>query len=223
MSPGSLHLTASTGIAAVNIGGSTIHSFSGIGLGAGKHDNIIAKVMKSRASLERWRTAEALIIDEVSMLSADTFELLDEVARAARGVPDEPFGGVQLILCGDFFQLGPVRHAGPREFAFESDAWASAIRHHAVLKEVMRQKGDPGLAAVLEEVRWGALSPQAVSSLLACDRPLPTGDGILPTRCATILPQLCYSMQRYAAPSSAAFFWGILQRPSSSFLSWPCL
>jgi hypothetical protein len=76
---GSLHLTAPTGIAAINIGGSTIHAFSGIGLGKGPHDVIISKCRNSEKTVARWREAQCLIIDEISMVSSDMFELLCEV------------------------------------------------------------------------------------------------------------------------------------------------
>eukprot|EP00873_Tetraselmis_striata_P007290 jgi/Tetstr1/427554/TSEL_017680.t1 len=176
-----MHLTAPTGIAAVNIGGSTIHSFAGIGLGRGKPEVIISKVLQNSKTVRRWREAEVLILDEVSMVSADMFDLLDRVGKAARR-SDAPFGGVQLILCGDFFQLGPVQHRAGREFAFESDAWPTAVHHHVVLSRVMRQKGDTALIDVLNEVRWGALSAASLTALGSCHRPLPNNNGILPTR-----------------------------------------
>ena len=214
--PGTLHLTAPTGIAAINIGGSTIHSFAGIGLGVGPHDRIIAKCISAAKTVTRWREAQALIIDEVSMVSADMFELLSSVAKACRG-NSQPFGGLQLVgphsrlllvsfrlcfpaharlrplgvrncaqvLCGDFFQLGPVnpfRGIQGQVFAFETDAWAAAVEHVVCLRKVVRQQGDTALTSILEEIRWGGCSPETENVLAACARRLPSSNGVLATR-----------------------------------------
>lgn len=158
---GTLHVTASTGIAAIAVNGCTIHSFAGIGLGNGPHDRIVQKCTENPATRARWQQAECLIIDEVSMISADTFELLSSVAKACRA-NGSPFGGLQLITCGDFFQLGPVKpwRAGGKEFAFEADAWAATVQNHVCLHKVVRQQGDASFVRVLEEVRWGCCSTQ---------------------------------------------------------------
>ena len=104
---GFVAVTAPTGIAAVNVGGVTIHSFSGIGLGQGEMESIVARVKKNKRSCENWITSAVLVIDEVSMLSSDLFELLDAIAKNVRA-NTQPFGGMQLIVCGDFSQLPPV-------------------------------------------------------------------------------------------------------------------
>jgi ATP-dependent DNA helicase PIF1 len=103
---GTVAVTAPTGIAAVNIGGSTIHSFSGIGLGRGDPANILARVRKSQKASTNWKQASVLVLDEISMLSAELFDLLDFIGKSVRQ-SDRPFGGLQLILCGDFLQLPP--------------------------------------------------------------------------------------------------------------------
>jgi ATP-dependent DNA helicase PIF1 len=114
---GAVAVTAPTGVAAVNINGQTVHYYSGIGIGKGTHSSLLSKVRKSTAAMERWMLTKVLIIDEVSMLDKSLFETLDYLARSIRGSP-KPFGGIQLILVGDFMQLPPV---GPNaEFCFKS-------------------------------------------------------------------------------------------------------
>ena len=97
-------VTASTGIAATHMGGITIHSWAGIGLTRSATDKEIQKILGRRRIAERIRETETLIIDEVSMIDADRFDLIERVVRLARG-SQEPFGGMQIVLCGDFFQL----------------------------------------------------------------------------------------------------------------------
>lgn len=103
-----VYVTATTGLAAVQLNGSTIHSFAGIGFGQGRPEKLIQRVRKSSIASRRWRRCRVLIIDEVSMLDAATFESLDYVARRIRRQASLPFGGIQVILCGDFHQLAPV-------------------------------------------------------------------------------------------------------------------
>jgi hypothetical protein len=94
-----LYITASTGLAAVNIGGCTLHSFAGVGRANGTLDEIVAFVRRSRNSCNRWEQCRLLIIDEISMLDGDLFDKLEHVARVIRE-NDQPFGGIQLALCG---------------------------------------------------------------------------------------------------------------------------
>lgn len=99
--------TAPTGVAACNIHGLTIHSWAGIGLAREPLDQLVASVCRSRQARGRWNEVDILVIDEISMLSAEVFEKLSVIGQRARNDP-RPFGGIQLILCGDFFQLPPV-------------------------------------------------------------------------------------------------------------------
>jgi PIF1-like helicase len=105
----SIAITAATGVAATHIGGTTIHSFSGIGLGLGRAETLAEKTMKNSTSVARWRRTKVLIIDEISMIDSVLFEKIDHVARACRSTTHMPFGGVQLIIFGDFLQLPPVQ------------------------------------------------------------------------------------------------------------------
>ncbi|KAG5484967.1 hypothetical protein LSCM1_07045 [Leishmania martiniquensis] len=107
-------VTATTGLAAVQIHGMTINTFAGIGLGRGTPEQLFRKVQKNSKAAQRWRRCRVLLIDEVSMLEASLFETLDYIARRVRRCASLPFGGIQVILCGDFFQLPPIAsRAGP--------------------------------------------------------------------------------------------------------------
>ena len=109
--------SASTGAAACLIGGTTVHQFAGMGTGAGTLDQCISLASRQHKR-EQWRRCQSLIIDEVSMISGDFFDKLEAVARAVRR-SREPFGGIKLVLCGDFFQLPPVMSRGERQYCFQ--------------------------------------------------------------------------------------------------------
>ena len=147
--------------------------------------DVVEKVMKSDVAKQRWKLTEVLVVDEVSMLDAELLSVLDSVGRAARNEPDVPFGGLQLIVTGDFYQLPPVtRGGGKPPFAFTSDAWVSAEMKVVELKEVLRQK-DSYLVAALNEIRTGTVRRDGEASMLfrSLDRPLPVSSaGVLPTR-----------------------------------------
>jgi len=106
-SPGTVISTSLTGLASCNIDGVTIHSFAGIGLGLGSAEELATWVCQNRLALRRWRQVELLFIDEVSMLDASLFEKLEYIVRVTRN-STRVFGGIQLCLSGDFFQLPPV-------------------------------------------------------------------------------------------------------------------
>jgi len=173
-------VTATTGLAAAALGGGTIHAFAGVGLAKDPVKNIIGKVMGTSGTVKRWRDTQVLIIDEISMMDAALFSLLDEVGRTARKF-DKPFGGLQLILCGDFLQLPPVETSG---FAFEAKVWAEAGLRTAELTTAVRQQGDKAFLGILSEVRVGLCSEDSAKKLSACSsssKPVPK-DGIAPTR-----------------------------------------
>ena len=115
--PESTFATASTGAAACLIGGTTLHQFAGMGTGGGMVDQCIALASRPHKA-ERWKRCQCLIIDEVSMIEADFFDKLEAVARAVRR-RREAFGGIQLVLCGDFLQLPPVTKDGERRYCFQ--------------------------------------------------------------------------------------------------------
>lgn len=107
-------ITASTGIAATHIGGYTIHSWSGIGVRHHLTAHDLGHIAGNRRVVRRVRAAQVLIIDEVSMLAAQTLSMVETVCRKIRG-EETPFGGLQVVLVGDFFQLPPVVSREPHD------------------------------------------------------------------------------------------------------------
>ncbi|GME77336.1 unnamed protein product [Ambrosiozyma monospora] len=174
-------VTASTGLAATNIEGTTIFRFAGIGLGTDKISSLIGRVKKSRHAVKRWRETKVLIIDEVSMIDSEIFNKLNEVAKAVRA-SYRPFGGIQLVVTGDFFQLPPVSLGrGNAKFCFDSDAWKETLQQTVVLTKVFRQQGDNDLIEMLNALRIGKIDPEIKEKFMKLQRPLVYEDGILPT------------------------------------------
>lgn len=170
---GEVAVTASTGLAAVNIGGITLHSFAGIGLGKEDAESLVKKVRRNRKANQRWKTLRVLIIDEISMISGELFDKLDHIACELRR-NDRPFGGIQVICCGDFFQLPPVSKGEEQaSFCFESDAWARSMKLTITLQKVFRQKGDLEFIDMLNDMRLGKVTPEAEAKFRALERPLP--------------------------------------------------
>lgn len=152
-----LNLTSTTGISAINVGGMTIHSFAGIGFGTANISLLIRKIRSKPDIVKRWKDTDLLIIDEVSMLSCDVFDKLNEIAKVIRG-NDKPFGGLQLLLFGDFYQLTPIIDKKfsqtNKVFCFESDKWFDIINVHINLKKVFRQT-DTEYISMLSRLRRG--------------------------------------------------------------------
>jgi ATP-dependent DNA helicase PIF1 len=146
-------VTASTGLAACNIGGVTLHSFSGIGLGRESVPDLVRRIKKNIKAKTRWLRTKVLIVDEISMVDADLFDKLEGIARSIRS-NGQPFGGIQLIITGDFFQLPPVPDNGKvAKFAFEAATWSLCLEHTIGLTQVFRQK-DPGNGLSLCLLGW---------------------------------------------------------------------
>lgn len=166
-------ITASTGIAALNVGGSTLHRWSGMMLGPKRGDDLhefLRELMRDkrqsvRAGMDRIRNCRTLVLDEVSMLSGVTLEFFDLLCRTVRRDPN-PFGGIQIIATGDFLQLPPVRKdAGePYDWAFLTKAWQHAHFANIHLTKVHRQD-EPQFLAALSEFRQGRLSPDNAAVL----------------------------------------------------------
>ena len=136
-------VTASTGLAACNVGGVTLHSFAGIGLGKEAVPELVKKIKRNQKAKLRWMRTKVLIIDEISMVDGDLFDKLEAIARAIRN-NGRPFGGMQLVITGDFFQLPPVPDYGRvSKFSFDAATWNTSIEHTIGLTQVFRQK-DPG-------------------------------------------------------------------------------
>lgn len=167
----STFVTASTGIAALNLNGTTLHRFAGCGIVSPTDDKsiILAKVLKSRRSMRNWLSCRVLVIDEISMIESFFFELVDYIARHARRRPEEPFGGVQLVLAGDFLQLPPVTkqrdcmagsaYSHEKIFSFLCGAWMRANPKVCLLSLPFRQR-KAHFYHMLNEVRMAEISPE---------------------------------------------------------------
>ncbi|KKA19930.1 DNA repair and recombination protein pif1, mitochondrial [Rasamsonia emersonii CBS 393.64] len=176
--PDRVAVTASTGLAACNIEGVTLHSFAGIGLGKESAQELVKKIRKNQKARNRWLRTKILIIDEVSMVDGDLFDKLEEIARRIRN-NGRPFGGIQLVVTGDFFQLPPVPESGNREakFAFSAATWNTCIEHTVLLTHVFRQK-DPEFAEMLNEMRLGKISQRTIDAFKKLSRPLDFHDSL---------------------------------------------
>lgn len=147
-------VTASTGIAATHLQGTTIHSWSGMGV----RDNLTQKDLEKLLTTDRikrnYKKTKVLIIDEISMLHKNQLDIVDTIARYILN-PEHAFGGMQIVLCGDFFQLPPVSSMkNGIQFAFEALAWKNGNFHVCYLHEQHRQGNDP-LLTVLNDIRNG--------------------------------------------------------------------
>ncbi|KJZ72873.1 hypothetical protein HIM_07817 [Hirsutella minnesotensis 3608] len=178
--PEKVAVTASTGLAACNIGGMTLHSFAGIGLGKEDAHTLVKKVRRNPKAKKRWINTKYLIIDEVSMVDGDLFDKLSHIGRVIRN-NGRPWGGIQLIITGDFFQLPPVpdhdKKTEGTKFAFDAATWSTSIDHTIGLTQVFRQR-DPEFARMLNEMRLGKISQSTVDAFKALARPLNFADGV---------------------------------------------
>lgn len=165
-----VYVTASTGVSACAIGGTTLHSFAGVGLAEEPAQILVKKLMDGktphlRKAAKRWRGVGLLVIDECSMLEPSFFEKLDAIARVLRS-DSSPFGGIQVLLTGDFFQLPPVVRDRPCLSSFSplpvmifgTAAWKSIVGDRIyVLKEAHRQR-DERFLELLDNLRNGTLT-----------------------------------------------------------------
>ena len=151
MDPG---ITAMTGAAAVLIGGTTLHSYLGIGLGKDSEDDLVKKINGREKLKRKWRDTNVLVVDEVSMLPADLFDKLNRIAKRVRK-RSEPFGGMQLVFGGDFLQLPCIKG----DFCFESKAWKECRFEIFHLTKIMRQ-ADKQFQACLNRARFGEMTDE---------------------------------------------------------------
>jgi len=160
-------ITASTGIAATHIGGMTIHSWSGIGIKSKLDKRDLKKIASTKYVVKRVLRSRVLIIDEVSMLNPETLSMVDAICREIKQ-NSKPFGGMQVVLVGDFFQLPPIMKKIEEEdsqvaliaepearFAYGSPAWARANPVVCYLTEQFRQD-DVDFLSVLSSIRRNA-------------------------------------------------------------------
>ncbi|KAM9183174.1 ATP-dependent DNA helicase PIF1 [Dugong dugon] len=175
--------TASTGVAACHIGGTTLHAFAGIGSGRAPLAQCVALAQRPGVR-QGWLSCQRLVIDEISMVEADLFDKLEAVARAVRQ-QDKPFGGIQLIICGDFLQLPPVtKGSQPPQFCFQAKSWKRCIPVTLELTEVWRQ-ADQAFISLLQAVRLGRCSDEVTRQLRSTATHKVGRDGIVATRLCT--------------------------------------
>jgi len=166
-----IHVTALTGCAAVllNCKAKTLHSWAGIGLGNGTIEQLVNKIKKNKFAKALWRGTDILVVDEVSMLSLKLFNTLNEIGKAVRG-NFKPFGGIQMIFSGDFFQLPPVGdkdEPDTQRFCFESDDWNSVFHRDCQIQlvKIFRQT-DEIYSTILNQIREGKIKRKANDLLL---------------------------------------------------------
>jgi len=169
-------VTASTGIAAINIGGCTLHSFLGLGLATENINILREKIKKLKRVRNRWINTKVLIIDEISMIDSIFFDKVEAIAKFAR-YSKEPFGGIQVIATGDFYQLPPVSN---NKFCFESKSWRLVFNEMIELTDIYRQK-DYKFKKILNEIRYGEISQETEMEIRNLERNIICPPGITPT------------------------------------------
>ena len=172
---------ASTGTAAILLGGRTFHSFFGLGIMEGGPDQVVDRAMRHRGIVQRLRKTGTVLLDEISMIGAPEFITAEKIARKARS-SSAPWGGLRLIVIGDFTQLPPVvrqnRDADlfqdvepPKPWCFLTDTWRNSEFNPVYLKTVVRSH-DAEWNEILNELRWGQLSAHAKEVLKERTRPV---------------------------------------------------
>lgn len=162
----SVGVTASTGIAATHLNGITLHSWTGMGILNDLTKNDIERILKKKYLNKRLKKTRVLIIDEISMLSASQLDVADRIIRAFRE-SEQPFGGMQVVLCGDFFQLPPISknvYSEGSDFAYKSRAWQELNPKVCYLTEQHRhEKGE--LLSVLDAMRSNTVDESVLDLL----------------------------------------------------------
>jgi ATP-dependent DNA helicase PIF1 len=166
-----IYVTAMTGCAAVllNCKAKTLHSWAGIGLGNGTIEQLVTKIKKNKFAKALWKGTDILVVDEVSMLSLKLFNVLNAIGKAVRNNPN-PFGGIQLVFSGDFFQLPPVGdkdESDTQRFCFESDDWNAVFRPQCQIQliKIFRQT-DETYSTILNQIREGKIRRKSNDMLL---------------------------------------------------------
>ncbi len=150
-------IVAPTGIAASHLGGQTIHSFFSLGIRDDFDDFFIDSLTHKKYLVKRFTALKVLIVDEVSMISPEIFTAMDKILQAFKE-SSLPFGGVQVILSGDFFQLPPVsREVKEKRFAWQSPSWKALDLKTCYLQKKFRQDDDK-LISVLDDIRSGNIT-----------------------------------------------------------------
>ena len=153
-------VTASTGIAATHLGGTTIHSWSGLGIRDSLSSDDLQWLKGNDRLVKRYNSTDILVIDEVSMLHGARLDMVNEAAKLLRQ-NEAPFGGLQVVLVGDLYQLPPINRAGEAvDFVHTSATWAELNPRVCYITEQHRQSGHDGLLDLLEAMRAGTLGDE---------------------------------------------------------------
>jgi ATP-dependent DNA helicase PIF1 len=172
-------ITSNTGIAATLVGGCTAHSFFKLGLGTLPAKAIATNIRNNKEAKERILKLRVWINDEISMMSGELFEKIDEVCRLVRN-SDKPFGGLQVVLLGDFHQLPPVEKGRK---VFQTELWSRVFPAKQVVQLVQIQRqNEVEFLELLQEVRAGVVSDRSKAVIAKQRKPLTVTDGIEPTR-----------------------------------------
>ena len=167
-------ITAPTGIAASHIGGQTLHSFFGLGIRESLTAYDIENLSEKKPLWDRIKNLKVLIIDEVSMVSPEIFYAIDQILKTFK-FSDKPFGGVQVILVGDFFQLPPISRSNPDiRFIFQTTLWTDLNLATCYLTTNHRHR-DEILLEILEEIRRGTISEDSMNYFRSRYRKQPEG------------------------------------------------
>ena len=153
-------VTSTTGTSAILLGGTTLHSYLAIFLGKESLNQLYTRISSRAFTLSKWTKLDCLIIDEISMLDPDLFDKLEKLARLLRK-NDKPFGGIQLVLSGDFLQLPCV---GTDNFCFEAKSWNSCVDKTFVFTEIIRQ-ADIEFQTCLNFLRFGIVNETVINIL----------------------------------------------------------
>lgn len=166
-----IYVTAMTGCAAVllNCKAKTLHSWAGIGLANSSVEQLVKKIMKNKMLKISWKNTDILVVDEISMLSLKLFEMLNQIGKIIRN-DQRPFGGIQLIFSGDFYQLPPVGNKDEPDtikFCFESNDWNSVFHRNCQIQltRIYRQS-DENYRNILNQIREGKIKRNTNDTLL---------------------------------------------------------
>lgn len=160
-----ISITSTTGISSLNINGITIHSWAGITphTDFSDVDDFVSSIKRNYKKYNNWKYTRVLVIDEISMLNLAMFDFLHKAAMKLRR-NTQPFGGIQLVVVGDFFQLPPVSAGANADFVFKSVYWSELIDYSIVLKKIHRQK-ENDLITFLHKIRLGIRDASVQESL----------------------------------------------------------
>ena len=168
---------ASTGTAAILLGGRTFHSFFGLGIMEGGQEQVVERALRYRGIVQRLRKTKIILIDEISMIGGPEFQTAERIARKARA-NSAPWGGLRVVVVGDFAQLPPVVRSVPgemqegRPWSFLTDTWRNSMFDSLLLKTIVRSK-DADWNYILNEVRWGEISRDSMDVLQSRISPVP--------------------------------------------------